>query len=77
VFAKDVFEHLDSPEILIDYLISNTNDNKTLLCLDLEPKRPSCQHLSPDLPILKDRLIKNNFEVIKKFNDVHVWRKVK
>lgn len=77
VFAKDVFEHLDSPEILIDYLILNTNDSKTLLCLDLEQKRPSCQHLSPDLPILKDRLIKNNFKVIKKFNDVHVWRKVK
>tara|TARA_B100000902_G_scaffold330705_1_gene327793 strand:- start:1018 stop:1872 length:855 start_codon:yes stop_codon:yes gene_type:complete len=76
VFAKDIFEHLDNPEIIIDYLISNTNDNKTLLCLDLEQKNATNQHISPDLPILKDKLIKNNFKVIKKFNDVHVWRKV-
>ena len=76
VFAKDIFEHLDAPEILIDYLISNTNDNKTLLCLDLEHKgEKQGQHISPNLPILKKKLIENNFEVIKEFNDTHIWRK--
>ena len=76
VFAKDVFEHLDAPEILIDYLINNTTSNKTLLCLDLEHKGKKIgQHISPNLPILKDRLIKNNFEVIKKFKEIHVWKK--
>ena len=76
VFAKDVFEHLDAPEILIDYLINNTNDNKTLLCLDLEHKGKKVgQHISPNLPILKERLIKNNFEVINKFKEIHVWKK--
>lgn len=76
VFAKDIFEHLDEPEILIDYLISNTKDNKTYLCLDLEHKGPKGgQHISPNLPILKERLIKNNFKVVKKFSEVHVWLK--
>ena len=76
VFAKDIFEHLDAPEILINYLISNTNDNKTLLCLDLEHKgEKQGQHISPNLPILKIKLIENNFEVIKEFNDIHIWRK--
>tara|TARA_Y100000591_G_C21703188_1_gene629367 strand:+ start:121 stop:972 length:852 start_codon:yes stop_codon:yes gene_type:complete len=76
VFAKDVFEHLDAPEILIDYLIDNTTNNKTLLCLDLEHKGKKIgQHISPNLPILKERLIKNNFQVIKKFNELHVWKK--
>ena len=76
VFAKDIFEHLDDPEIIIDYLISNTNDNKTLLCLDLEQKHVNVEHISPNLPILKDKLIKNNFKIIEKFNDVHVWKKI-
>ena len=76
VFAKDIFEHLDEPELLIDYLISNTKDNKTYLCLDLEHKGPKIgQHISPNLPILKEKLIKNNFKVIKKFSEVHVWIK--
>ena len=77
VFAKDIFEHLDAPEILIDFLISNTNDDKTLLCLDLEHKGEKMgQHISPNLPILKNKLINNNFKVIKKFKEVHVWRKI-
>jgi hypothetical protein len=76
VFAKDVFEHLDAPEILIDYLINNTTDKKTLLCLDLEHKGKKVgQHISPNLPILKERLIKNNFEVVKKFKEIHIWKK--
>tara|TARA_B100000767_G_C19738739_1_gene525130 strand:+ start:588 stop:1445 length:858 start_codon:yes stop_codon:yes gene_type:complete len=77
VFAKDIFEHLDAPEILIDYLILNTKNNKTLLCLDLEHKGEKIgQHISPNLPILKERLIKNNFKVIKEFKEVHVWKKI-
>lgn len=76
VFAKDIFEHLDSPENLIDYLILNTKDNKTLLCLDLEHKGEKIgQHISPNLPVLKNRLIESNFEVVKKFNDIHIWKK--
>ena len=76
VFAKDVFEHLDTPEILIDYLIKNTINDKTLLCLDLEHKGKKIgQHISPNLPILKEKLIKNNFQVIKKFKEIHVWKK--
>ena len=76
VFAKDIFEHLDEPELLIDYLIENTINNKTILCLDLEHKGKKIgQHISPNLPILKERLIKNNFEVIKKFKEIHVWKK--
>ena len=76
VFAKDIFEHLDSPEIVVDYLISNTHDNKTLLCLDLEHKGEKVgQHISPNLPILKERLLDKNFTVIKKFNEIHVWKK--
>ncbi|WP_023648664.1 hypothetical protein [Candidatus Pelagibacter ubique] len=77
VFAKDIFEHLDAPEILIDFLISNTKNDKTLLCLDLEHKgEKTVQHISPNLPVLKDRLIKNNFKVIKEFKEIHVWKKI-
>ena len=76
VFAKDIFEHLDEPELLIDYLISNTKNNKTYLCLDLEHKGPKGgQHINPNLPIFKEKLIKNNFKVIKKFSEIHVWKK--
>lgn len=76
VFAKDIFEHLDKPELLIDYIISNTKNSKTLLCLDLEHKGPKGgQHISPDLPVLKEKLIKKNFQVIKKFSEVHIWSK--
>lgn len=76
VFAKDIFEHLDNPEVLIEYLISNTNDKLSLLCLDLEHKGEKIgQHISPNLPILKKKLIENNFEVIKKFGEIHVWKK--
>lgn len=76
VFAKDVFEHLDAPEVLIEYLISNTNDKSSLLCLDLEHKGEKIgQHISPNLPILKKKLIENNFQVIKKFGEIHVWKK--
>ena len=76
VFAKDIFEHLDEPKFLIDYLISNTKNNKTFLCLDLEHKgSKGGQHIYPNLPILKEGLIKNNFKVIKKFSEIHVWRK--
>lgn len=53
VFAKDIFEHLDSPEKLIDELITYTKDKKSLLCLDLESKQRGIQHISPNLPILK------------------------
>lgn len=76
VFAKDIFEHLDTPEILIDYLISNTYEKETLLCLDLEHKGEKIgQHISPNLPVLKRKLIENNFQVINKFGEVHVWKK--
>jgi hypothetical protein len=76
VFAKDIFEHLDTPEILIDYLISNTYEKETLLCLDLEHKGDKIgQHISPNLPVLKRKLIENNFQVINKFGEVHVWKK--
>jgi hypothetical protein len=75
VFAKDIFEHLDNPERLIDELIIYTNDKKSLLCLDLEPKLKGIQHISPNLPILKKKLLDNNFSVIKKFGDIHIWKK--
>lgn len=76
VFAKDVFEHLDKPEILVEDLIINISDKKTLLCLDLEAKSPhNKQHISPNLPILKEKLINNNFRVIKEFGDIHIWEK--
>ena len=78
VFAKDIFEHLDNPAQLIDELIANTNDTKTLLCLDLEHKGAiTTQHINPNLPILKQKLIDNNFKVIKKFQEIHVWQKIK
>ena len=78
VFAKDIFEHLDNPTQLIDELIANTNNTKTLLCLDLEHKGAiTTQHINPNLPILKQKLIDNNFKVIKKFQEIHVWQKIK
>ena len=78
VFAKDIFEHLDNPTQLIDELITNTNNPKTLLCLDLEHKGAiTTQHINPNLPILKQKLIDNNFKVIKKFQEIHVWQKIK
>ena len=76
VFAKDVFEHLDKPDLLLENLVSNVKNPNTLLCLDLEPKNPrSIQHLSPNLPILKKILINNNFNMIEKFGDIGVWQK--
>ncbi len=76
VFAKDIFEHLDDPETIIEYLISNTNDKKTLLCLDLEHKGKKVgQHINPNLPIFKEKLLSNNFKVIEIFDEVHVWRR--
>lgn len=76
VFAKDIFEHLDDPKKLIDYLIANTKNDKTLLCLDLEHKGDkTIQHLNPNLPLLKNKLIDNNFKVINKFEEVHVWKR--
>lgn len=76
VFAKDIFEHLDNPEKLIDDLIIYTKDSKSLLCLDLEHKgAKTIQHISPNLPILKKKLLDNNFRVIKEFGDIHIWKK--
>ena len=76
VFAKDIFEHLDSPEKLIDELIIFTKNNKSLLCLDLEHKgAKSVQHISPNLPVLKTKLLNNDFRVIKKFDEIHIWQK--
>ena len=76
VFAKDIFEHLDDPEKLINELVSFTKNDKTLLCLDLEHKgEKDVQHISPNLPILKKNLIENGFKVIKKFGEVHIWKK--
>jgi len=76
VFAKDIFEHLDSPEKLIDELIIFTKNNKSLLCLDLEHKgAKSVQHISPNLPVLKTKLLNNDFRIIKKFDEIHVWQK--
>lgn len=77
VFAKDIFEHLSDPSSLIDNLIKISNEKKILLCLDLEHKgQKTVQHINPNLPIFKEKLIKNNFKVIKKFNDIHVWKKL-
>jgi hypothetical protein len=76
VFAKDIFEHLDEPEKLIDELISFTKSKNSLLCLDLEHKgAKTIQHISPNLPILKNKLLDNGFKVIKKFGEVHVWQR--
>ena len=78
VFAKDIFEHLEDPARLIDELIISTKNPKTLLCLDLEHKGAvTIQHISPNLPILKAKLIENNFRVIKKFQEIHVWEKIR
>lgn len=78
VFAKDIFEHLKYPALLIDNLLKISNEKKNiLLCLDLEHKgSKTVQHLNPNLPILKEKLIKNNFKVIKKFEEIHVWKKI-
>jgi hypothetical protein len=76
VFAKDIFEHLDEPEKLIDELVSFTKNKNSLLCLDLEHKgEKNVQHISPNLPILKTKLLDAGFKVIKKFGEVHVWQK--
>jgi hypothetical protein len=76
VFAKDIFEHLENPSKLIDDLISNTKSKKTLLCLDLEHKgKKILDHLNPNLPILKEKLINKDFKVIKKFEEVEVWER--
>jgi len=76
VFAKDIFEHLDDPKKLIKDLIKNTKNTKTLLCLDLEHKGiETTQHINPNLPLLKEELLNNNFCIIKKFGDIHVWKK--
>jgi hypothetical protein len=77
VFAKDIFEHLENPAKLIDELIENTINKKTLLCLDLEHKGGvTVDHINPNLPILKEKLINNNFNVIKKFEEVEIWEKI-
>ena len=76
VFAKDIFEHLDNPETLINELCCNNESSHALLCLDLEHKGPvTTQHINPNLPVLKEILFKNNFKVIKKFGDISVWKK--
>ena len=76
VFAKDIFEHLENPSKIIDELIENTNKKNTLLCLDLEHKgNVTVDHINPNLPILKEKLLNNNFHVIKKFEEVEVWEK--
>lgn len=77
VFAKDIFEHLDDPKKLIKDLIDNTKNSKTLLCLDLEHKgKKTTQHINPNLPLFKNDLIDSGFHVIKKFGDVHIWKKM-
>ena len=77
VFAKDIFEHLDDPKKLINNLIHKTNNSETLLCLDLEHKgNNTIQHINPNLPTLKNDLIENNFKIIKKFGDIHVWKRI-
>jgi hypothetical protein len=77
VFAKDIFEHLDDPKKLIKDLIDNTKNSKTLLCLDLEHKgKKTTQHINPNLPLFKKDLIDSGFHVIKKFGDVHIWKKM-
>ena len=77
IFAKDIFEHLEDPDTLLDDIISNTTNTETLLCLDLEHKgEKTIQHLNPNLPVLKKKLENNNFKVIKKFDEIHVWKKI-
>ena len=77
VFAKDIFEHLDDPSKLIDDLIVFSKNQNTLLCLDLEHKGGvTLHHLNPNLPILKKKLLDNNFRVVKKFKEIHVWENV-
>ena len=68
--------YLINPEKLIDDLIFFTKNPKTLLCLDLEHKgAKTIQHISPNLPPLKQKLLDNNFKVIKKFDEIHIWEK--
>ncbi len=76
VFAKDIFEHLDDPEKLINELVSNDQSSNALLCLDLEHKGPlTTQHINPDLPVLKKILLNNSYKEIEKFGDIGIWKK--
>jgi SAM-dependent methyltransferase len=73
VFAKDVFEHLDQPERLLDGLVAHLAPGG-LLAVDLEDKGPVMhQHISPNLPPLKDRLRAAGFEQLAQFGVVTIW----
>jgi len=73
MFAKDVFEHLDKPELLLDGLMSHLAPGG-LLAVDLEDKGLVVhQHISPNLPPLKDKLRANGFTQLAAFGVVTIW----
>jgi len=72
-FVKDVFEHLDRPEVLLDGLMAQLRPGG-VLAVDLEHKGAVVhQHISPDLPPLKDRLRAQGFAQIATFGVLTLW----
>jgi methyltransferase family protein len=77
IFAKDVFEHLDKPEVLLDGLMKELAPDG-LLAVDLEHKGEVVhQHISPDLPPLKDKLKAAGFELLATFGVLTVWARTR
>lgn len=73
IFAKDIFEHLDTPDYLLDQLIDRCRPGG-FLALDLEHKGPVMgQHINPNLPPLKERLVAKGLRELVRFGQVGIW----
>ena len=74
--SSPIVDSIKSTLSKTDDLIANTTNSKTLLCLDLEHKgEKTVQHLNPNLPVLKKKLIDNKFKIVKKFDEILIWKK--